>query len=56
MSKADHLTEKQIYPHKASDLRAFSEERYHYSLYLPEILKNLPQQFCYHGGHSRYCT
>lgn len=54
--KVEDLKDGQIYPHKNTDLRAFCEERYRFSFYLPEILANLPEQFCYHGGYSRYCT
>ena len=44
-----------IYPFPPKDLRTFDEERYLLSKSLPEIIKSLPDQFCYHGGYSRYC-
>ncbi|MCK5719835.1 MAG: hypothetical protein KAH84_07790 [Thiomargarita sp.] len=34
----------------------FDEKRYELSKHLPEIVKTLPDQFCYHGGYSRYCS
>ncbi len=46
----------QIYPHKSEDSRAFCSNRYALSFHLPHILETLPEQFCYHGGYSRYCT
>jgi len=44
------------YPSPAEDLRVFDIERYELSKYLPEIVRTLPEQFCYHGGYSRYCS
>ena len=46
----------EIYPFPSKDLRLFDKERYELSKYLPEIIKTLPEQFCYHGGYSRYCS
>ena len=36
--------------------RPFNLERYELSKYLPDIIATLPEQFCFHGGHSKYCT
>lgn len=55
LAKTPKYTQAQIYPYKRSDLRVFSEKRYDLSFHLPQILATLPQQFCYHGGYSRYC-
>jgi hypothetical protein len=44
-----------IYPYP-SDERVFDEIRFELSKNLPEIVKTLPEQFCYHGGYSRYCS
>ena len=44
-----------IYPYKV-DERFFDLDRFKLSINLPQIVKTLPQQFCYHGGHSRYCS
>lgn len=46
----------QLYPFPNSDLRFFDEERYQLSTHLPEIVATLPDQFCYHGGYSKYCS
>lgn len=46
----------QIYPYKPEDPRAFCPTRYALSFQLAHILETLPEQFCYHGGYSRYCT
>lgn len=45
-----------LYPFPDSDLRFFDEERYELSKHLPKIVATLPDQFCYHGGYSRYCS
>lgn len=55
-SKSTDSDEPRIYPHKPKDKRAFCPNRYLLSFELPQILKTLPKQFCYHGGYSRYCT
>jgi hypothetical protein len=44
-----------LYPHP-TDLRAFDVVRYELSKHLPNIIATLPDQFCYHGGYSRYCS
>ena len=44
-----------IYPYR-SDERVFDVVRFDLSKHLPNIIKNLPDQFCYHGGYSRYCS
>ena len=44
-----------IYPHP-SDIRAFDTLRFELSMHLPHIVETLPNQFCYHGGYSRYCS
>lgn len=44
-----------IYPYP-SDERVFDCVRYNLSFHLPNILKTLPEQICYHGGYSRYCS
>lgn len=44
-----------IYPYP-SDERAFDEVRFELSKHLPKIVETLPEQFCYHGGYSRYCS
>lgn len=46
----------QIYPFPNEDLRLFDEVRYELSHHLPAIIASLPEQFCYHGGYSRYCS
>ncbi|MEZ8094541.1 heat-shock protein [Photobacterium swingsii] len=51
----DAPTEADIYPYPV-DRRIFDERRYALSLHLPQIIETLPEQFCYHGGHSRYCS
>lgn len=43
------------YPYP-SDNRVFDLDRFHLSQFLPEIVATLPDQFCYHGGYSRYCS
>ncbi|WP_223866477.1 heat-shock protein [Candidatus Enterovibrio escicola] len=45
----------QIYPYP-SDERIFDLTRFELSKYLPQIVATLPEQFCYHGGYSRYCS
>ena len=44
-----------LYPYP-QDLRIFDKSRYELSKLLPQIIENLPDQFCYHGGYSRYCS
>ncbi|HCH24119.1 MAG TPA: heat-shock protein [Oceanospirillaceae bacterium] len=44
------------YPFPTSDLRVFDIQRYELSLNIPQIIATLPNQFCYHGGYSRYCS
>jgi len=44
------------YPFPKEDLRAFDIERYQLSTHLPKIVETLPEQFCYHGGYSKYCS
>lgn len=56
IEKSNDLSEPTVYPHKPQDKRAFCAIRYALSFYLPNILETLPEQFCYHGGYSRYCT
>ena len=51
----EHVPQEQIYPYPL-DKRAFNLERFKLSKYLPEIIATLPEQFCYHGGYSRYCS
>ncbi|HGS4928096.1 TPA: heat-shock protein [Vibrio parahaemolyticus] len=55
ISEKEQVSKEQIYPYP-KDPRVFDEERYTLSHYLPEIIETLPEQFCYHGGHSRYCS
>lgn len=45
----------EIYPYP-KDRRVFDDVRYNLSRHLPQIIETLPEQFCYHGGHSRYCS
>lgn len=51
----EEVPKEQIYPYP-KDRRAFDEARYKLSHHLPKIIETLPEQFCYHGGHSRYCS
>lgn len=51
----DSLNDPLVYPYP-SDVRIFDDLRYELSKYLPEIIDTLPTQFCYHGGHGRYCS
>lgn len=44
-----------IYPYPL-DSRVFDLTRFKLSQFLPEIIATLPEQFCYHGGYSRYCS
>jgi len=44
------------YPIPLKDIRTFNYERYQLSHHLPEILRTLPEQFCYHAGYGKYCT
>jgi hypothetical protein len=54
--KPDELhSQSDIYPYPI-DERLFDHSRYELSKHLPQIIKTLPQQFCYHGGYSRYCS
>lgn len=46
---------EQFYPYP-SDKRVFDETRFELSKHLPKIIETLPEQFCYHGGYSRYCS
>ncbi|WP_087533857.1 heat-shock protein [Pseudoalteromonas sp. A601] len=55
-TKLSATSEVALYPHKPEDSRAFCTKRYALSFHLPQILETLPEQFCYHGGYSRYCT
>jgi hypothetical protein len=48
-----HITR---YPHCPEDERIFCMERYNMSFSLPRILENLPNEYCYHGGHKRFCV
>jgi len=53
----EELDEAELYyPFPPEDLRLFDFERYELSKHLPEIVATLPEQFCYHGGYSRYCS
>jgi hypothetical protein len=45
-----------LYPFPLKDLRVFDLKRYELSKHLPEIVRTMPSQFCYHGGYSRYCS
>lgn len=51
----ESIKSEQVYPHP-SDKRAFDATRFQLSKHLPEIISTLPDQFCYHGGYSRYCS
>ncbi|VAW70118.1 hypothetical protein MNBD_GAMMA10-9 [hydrothermal vent metagenome] len=51
----ENLESTQIYPYP-SDKRAFDIARFKLSKYLPQIVKTLPEKFCYHGGYSHYCS
>lgn len=51
----EYIEPTQIYPYP-SDERVIDSARYKLSKYLPEIVASLPEQFCYHGGYSRYCS
>ncbi|EGQ8122373.1 heat-shock protein [Vibrio cholerae] len=53
--EGDSTEEAAFYPYP-KDRRIFDEKRFQLSLHLPQIVENLPEQFCYHGGHSRYCS
>ncbi|WP_233265768.1 heat-shock protein [Grimontia hollisae] len=54
--KVDEMpSEVDVYPYP-KDRRVFSEARYNLSFHLPHIIETLPEQFCYHGGYSRYCS
>lgn len=44
------------YPHSYKDYREFDPERYELSKNLPNIIANLPEQLCFHGGYGRYCA
>ncbi|TXR54169.1 heat-shock protein [Reinekea thalattae] len=51
----ENVKTDQIYPYP-SDQRAFDLARFKLSKHLPNIIQNLPDQFFYHGGYSRYCS
>ncbi|GAL15167.1 heat shock protein C [Vibrio astriarenae] len=51
----EQVEEKHCYPYPV-DKRIFDEARYRLSRHLPHIVETLPEQFCYHGGYSRYCS
>lgn len=53
--EGEEVPKEQFYPYP-KDLRVFDEVRYKLSRHLPQIIETLPEQFCYHGGHSRYCS
>ncbi|MGX9523135.1 heat-shock protein [Vibrio mediterranei] len=53
--KQDATDDSQYYPFP-SDRRIFDKTRYNLSRHLPQIVETLPEQFCYHGGYSRYCS
>ncbi len=55
IKEEESLKSVAIYPYP-SDKRAFDLTRFTLSKRLPNIVKTLPKQFCYHGGHSRYCS
>lgn len=55
IKESEVVEPEQIYPYPA-DVRAFDVVRFELSKYLPEIVATLPEQFCYHGGYSRYCS
>lgn len=55
IKEEENLESTQIYPYP-SDERTFNLARYKLSQYLPQIIETLPEQFCYHGGYSRYCS
>jgi hypothetical protein len=44
-----------IYPYP-KDERVFDAARFKLSKNLPLIVETLQDQFCYHGGYSRYCS
>lgn len=45
---------RHLCPRPEKDIRLFDSDRDELSLHLPEIVRTLPEQFCYHGGYSRY--
>lgn len=51
----EEVAKEQLYPYQP-DLRVFDETRYMLSRHLPQIIETLPDQFCYHGGYTRYCS
>ncbi|MEP3350961.1 MAG: hypothetical protein ABJN96_13540 [Marinomonas sp.] len=51
----EKLDPAQIYPYQR-DKRVFDPIRFELSKHLPKIIETLPEQFCYHGGYSRYCS
>lgn len=53
--KNESIKSKNIYPYP-SDERIFDFARFELSKHLPQIIETLPEQFCYHGGYSRYCS
>ena len=55
LKPTDRADAVNLYPYD-KDRRIFDEVRFELSKNLPEIIENLPEQFCYHGGYSRYCS
>jgi hypothetical protein len=55
IKEEEKIEPMQIYPYP-SDNRVFDSTRYKLSKYLPELVASLPEQFCFHGGYSRYCS
>ncbi|WP_031418959.1 heat-shock protein [Vibrio parahaemolyticus] len=56
LKPGEKASDKQVYPFPNEDLRMFDLDRYELSKHLPGIISSLPEQFCYHGGYSRYCS
>lgn len=50
------ISNELIYNFTKEDLRVFDFVRYKLSKNIPKIIENLPDQFFYHGGYSRYCS
>ncbi|MGR5253649.1 heat-shock protein [Vibrio astriarenae] len=55
IGKTEKVLRNQVYPFP-KDERIFDHVRYKLSHHLPNIIETLPEQFCYHGGYSRYCS
>ncbi|WP_440903191.1 heat-shock protein [Catenovulum sp. SX2] len=55
ISAVENIEQAKIYPYPP-DERVFDRTRFELSKYLPEIIATMPDQFCYHGGYSRYCS